>query len=57
VEQTIHQSLPKGFQLPESLVRHGVVDGVVDRRELRDRLALLLAYLGGPTGSRGGGGR
>jgi acetyl-CoA carboxylase carboxyl transferase subunit beta len=54
VEQTIHQGLPKGFQLSESLVKHGVVDGVVDRRELRERIALLLGYLGGPTGSKGG---
>jgi acetyl-CoA carboxylase carboxyl transferase subunit beta len=54
VEQTIRQGLPKGFQLAESLVKHGVIDGVVDRRELRDRIALLLGYLDGPVGANGG---
>ena len=45
VEQTIRQSLPKGFQSAEFLLEHGMVDMVVDRRELKDRLALLLSYL------------
>lgn len=45
VEQTIRQSLPKGFQTAEFTLSHGMVDDVVDRRELRDRVALLLAYL------------
>ena len=46
IEQTIRQSLPKGFQTAESLVACGMLDAVVPREELRDRLALLLAYLG-----------
>ncbi len=45
VEQTIRQSLPKGFQTAEFLLDHGMVDEVVDRRELRDRVVLLLDYL------------
>jgi acetyl-CoA carboxylase carboxyl transferase subunit beta len=45
VEETIRQSLPKGFQSAESLVTHGFVDAVVDRRELRDTVALVLDYL------------
>jgi acetyl-CoA carboxylase carboxyl transferase subunit beta len=45
VEETIRQSLPKGFQSAESLLKHGMVDEVVDRRELRIRVALLLDYL------------
>lgn len=45
VEQTIHQSLPKGFQSAEFTLKHGMVDDIVDRRELRDRIALLLGYL------------
>lgn len=45
IEQTIRQSLPKGFQTAEFLVEHGFIDAVVDRRELRDKIALLLDYL------------
>jgi len=45
VEETIRQSLPKGFQSAESLVKHGFVDGVIDRRGLRDTVALTLDYL------------
>ncbi len=45
IEQTIRQSLPKGFQTAEFLVEHGFIDAVVDRRELRDRVSLLLDYL------------
>ncbi len=45
VEQTIRQSLPKGFQSAESLLVHGMVDDVVDRRELRERVSLILDYL------------
>lgn len=46
VEQTIRAGLPKGFQSAESLLAHGMVDDVVDRRELTERVALTLAYLG-----------
>ncbi|MBN1193039.1 MAG: acetyl-CoA carboxylase carboxyltransferase subunit beta [Coriobacteriia bacterium] len=45
VEQTIRRSLPKGFQSAESLVDHGMVDEVVPRRELRDRIVAVLGYL------------
>ncbi len=45
VEQTIRKSLPKGFQTAEGLLEHGMVDMVVDRRELKDRIAVLLGYL------------
>lgn len=45
VEQTIRQSLPKGFQSAEFLLEHGMVDMVVDRRELKDRVASVLSYL------------
>jgi acetyl-CoA carboxylase carboxyl transferase subunit beta len=45
VEQTIRKSLPKGFQSAEFLLEHGIIDMVVDRRELKDRVALLLTYL------------
>jgi acetyl-CoA carboxylase carboxyl transferase subunit beta len=45
VEQTIRQKLPKGFQTAESLMHHGMIDDIVPRSELKDRLALLVDYL------------
>ncbi len=42
---TTGDELPEGFQRAEFLFRHGFVDQVVPRAELRDRLALLLGYL------------
>jgi acetyl-CoA carboxylase carboxyl transferase subunit beta len=45
IEQTIRQKLPKGFQSSEFLLEHGMVDEVVPRTELKDRIALLLEYL------------
>jgi len=45
IEQTIRQNLPKGFQSAESLLDHGMVDGVVPRTELPTRVGVLLDYL------------
>ncbi len=45
IEQTIRETLPEGFQRSEYLLEHGMVDMVVHRRDLRERLALLLDYL------------
>ena len=45
IESTIREKLPEGFQRAEYLLEHGMVDMVVHRRDLRDRLALLLDYL------------
>jgi len=45
VEQTIRKSLPKGFQTSEALLEHGMIDMVVDRRQLKDTLVSLLSYL------------
>jgi acetyl-CoA carboxylase carboxyl transferase subunit beta len=45
IEQTIRQRLPKDFQRSEFLQEHGVIDQVVDRRKLKDNLALALRYL------------
>ena len=47
IEQTVREKLPEGFQRSEFLLEHGVIDLIVDRRELRDRLASLLAMLTG----------
>jgi acetyl-CoA carboxylase carboxyl transferase subunit beta len=45
IEQTTKQTLPDGFQRAEFLLDHGAVDMIVDRREMRDRLALLASLL------------
>ncbi|MFC1771388.1 acetyl-CoA carboxylase, carboxyltransferase subunit beta [Candidatus Margulisiibacteriota bacterium] len=45
IEQTIRQKLPKGFQRSEFLQNHGMVDMVVDRKDLKDRLAFLVTVL------------
>lgn len=45
IEETIKQELPKGFQRSEFLLEHGMVDRVVDRRELKETVALLLRHM------------
>ena len=45
IEQTIREKLPEGFQRAEYLLEHGIIDMVVPRHELRERLSLLIAYL------------
>lgn len=47
IEQTTREKLPPDFGSSESQVSHGQVDMVVDRRELRHRLARCLRLLGG----------
>lgn len=43
IEQTVRQVLPEGFQRSEFLLEHGTVDMIVDRREMRQTIASLLA--------------
>ncbi len=45
IEQTVRETLPEGFQRSEFLLEHGAIDLIVDRREMRDKLADLLAIL------------
>lgn len=45
IEQTVRETLPEGFQRSEFLLEHGTVDMIVDRREMRERIASLLAML------------
>jgi len=45
IEETIKQELPKGFQRSEFLLEHGMVDRVVDRRRLKETVALLLRHM------------
>ncbi len=49
IEQTIRQKLPKGFQRSEFLLEHGMVDMVVDRREMRETLIRLLDFMMNPA--------
>lgn len=51
IEQTIRQKLPPGFQRSEFLLQHGMLDAIVDRRELKPRLAELVRLLR-PVGAR-----
>jgi acetyl-CoA carboxylase carboxyl transferase subunit beta len=45
VKETTHQNLPPGFQTAEFMLDHGLVDAIVPRAMLRDRLAQLLAFM------------
>ena len=45
IEQTVREKLPEGFQRAEFLLEKGALDLIVDRRQLRDELASLLALL------------
>jgi acetyl-CoA carboxylase carboxyl transferase subunit beta len=45
IEQTVREKLPEGFQRAEFLLEKGAIDLIVDRRQLRDELAMLLAML------------
>ena len=46
IEQTIREKLPEGFQRAEYLLDHGIIDMVVRRHELKERLAALIDFLG-----------
>jgi len=48
IEQTIRQKLPKDFQRSEFLLEHGMIDGIVDRRELRSHISRLLNFMMNP---------
>jgi len=48
IEQTIRQKLPKDFQRSEFLLDHGMIDDIVDRREMRDYVAKLLNFMMNP---------
>jgi len=45
IEQTVRETLPEGFQKSEFLLEHGNIDMIIDRRELRNKIAGLLAIL------------
>ena len=45
IEQTVRETLPEGFQRSEFLLEHGAIDMIIDRRDMRDRIASLLSML------------
>ena len=46
IEQTIRQKLPEGFQRSEFLLEHGMIDLIVDRREMKTTLAKAFRFMG-----------
>jgi acetyl-CoA carboxylase carboxyl transferase subunit beta len=49
IEQTIRQKLPEGFQRSEFLLRHGFLDAIVKRTDLKDYIATALNFFCGPV--------
>ena len=47
IQQTVRETLPEGFQRSEFLLEHGAIDMIIDRRDMRARLSLLLRLLRG----------
>ena len=47
IEQTVRETLPEGFQRSEFLLEHGAIDMIVDRRQMRDRIASLCTMMMG----------
>jgi acetyl-CoA carboxylase carboxyl transferase subunit beta len=45
IEQTVRETLPEGFQRSEFLLEHGAIDMIVDRRELRDKIAKIVSAM------------
>ena len=45
IEQTVRETLPEGFQRSEFLLEHGAIDMVVDRRDMRERIARLVSMM------------
>jgi acetyl-CoA carboxylase carboxyl transferase subunit beta len=52
IEQTIRQKLPEGFQRSEFLLEKGMLDLVIDRRELKPLLAAALRFMGAERSTR-----
>ncbi|RDH84845.1 MAG: acetyl-CoA carboxylase carboxyl transferase subunit beta [endosymbiont of Galathealinum brachiosum] len=45
IEQTVRETLPEGFQRSEFLLEHGAIDMIIDRRDMRDKIANLLSMM------------
>jgi len=46
IKQTIGQDLPEGFQTSEFMLQHGFIDAIVTRKEMKEKLALMLKFFG-----------
>ena len=44
IQQTVRETLPEGFQRSEFLLEHGMLDMVIDRREMKDAIGRLLRF-------------
>src|SRR5499426_3518047 len=44
IEQTIRQTLPEGFQRSEFLLEHGMLDAIIDRREMKDAITRIMRF-------------
>lgn len=51
IEQTIRQKLPEGFQRSEFLLAHGLIDKIIDRKELKSTLTQIVKYTHYNTGA------
>ena len=45
IEQTVRETLPEGFQRSEFLLEHGAIDMIIDRRQMRDKIASLVTIM------------
>ena len=45
VKETTHQNLPPGFQTAEFMLEHGLIDAIVTRHQMRDRIGSLLNFM------------
>jgi acetyl-CoA carboxylase carboxyl transferase subunit beta len=45
IQQTVRETLPEGFQRAEFLLDHGAIDMIIDRREMKNKLATLITLL------------
>jgi len=45
IRETVNQELPEGFQRSEFLLKHGLIDAIIDRRKTRDYLSVLFTHL------------
>ena len=45
IQQTVRETLPEGFQRSEFLLDHGALDLIIDRRDMREKLSVLLRLL------------
>jgi acetyl-CoA carboxylase carboxyl transferase subunit beta len=54
IQQTVRETLPEGFQRSEFLLDHGALDMIIDRRDMRDRIAgLVTMFMNAATPSGG----